>query len=246
MKTIDNKSWLEPEWPAPENVIAATTLRAGGFSNGRYSSLNPALHVGDVREDVYRNRAVIQEMLNLPAEPVWLNQVHSNRVVDAAGIISLNSADASYSHQAGVVCAVLTADCLPVLMCSRDGRSVAAVHAGWRGLLAGVIGNTVRALNNTELLAWLGPAIGPEVFEVGGEVRQAFVEQNVDYHAAFRRKDNGKWLADIYRLARINLAEAGIDRVYGGHYCTVAEPDKFFSYRRDKETGRMASLIWRT
>ena len=243
---INNKPWLEPDWPAPVNVFAATTLRSGGFSGGRYSSLNPAMHVGDDADRVYRNRGLIREMLKLPAEPVWLNQVHGNRVVDAAQTLSLESADASYSHRPNVVCAVLTADCLPVLICSADGQSVAAVHAGWRGLLSGVIGDTVNAIQSTELLVWLGPAIGPEAFEVGGEVRQAFVEQNLAYDAAFCQKENGKWLADIYQLARINLAEAGIDQVYGGDYCTVAEPEHFYSYRRDKETGRMATLIWRT
>lgn len=246
MKTTHNKSWLEPDWPAPDNVYAATTLRSGGSSVGRYSSLNPALHVGDDPPKVLFNRTLIRDMLNLPAEPVWLNQVHGNRVVDAAQVRSLESADASFSHQPGVVCTVLTADCLPVLICSADGQSIAAIHAGWRGLLAGVIGNTVCMLQRSELLAWLGPAIGPKVFEVGGEVRQAFVRQNLGYEAAFCQKDNGRWLADIYRLARINLAEAGIDQVYGGNDCTVANPERFFSYRRDKETGRMATLIWRT
>ncbi|MGR9115760.1 MAG: peptidoglycan editing factor PgeF [Gammaproteobacteria bacterium] len=246
MKTSNNKPWLEPVWPAPANVFAATTLRSGGYSVGRYSSLNPALHVGDDDDHVRRNRQLIQEMLKLPAEPVWLNQVHGNRVVNAARSHHPVQADASFSHQAGVVCAVMTADCLPILICSSDGQSVAAIHAGWRGLLSGVIDNTVGALPNTKLLVWLGPAIGPNAFEVGAEVRQAFVERNSEYEAAFCKKKNGKWLADIYRLARINLAMAGVDQVYGGEYCTVAEPEHFYSYRRDKETGRMATLIWRT
>ena len=246
MKTINNKPWLEPDWPAPANVFAATTLRFGGFSSGRYSSLNLALHVGDDPKLVQRSRRVIRDMLKLPAEPVWLSQVHGCRVVDAAHTRILERADAGYSHQPNVVCAVLTADCLPVLLCSADGRSVAAVHAGWRGLLAGVISNAVSALQCTDLMVWLGPAIGPEAFEIGSEVRQAFLERNPAYDAAFRQRENGKWLADIYRLARINLIESGIDQVYGGDYCTVAEPEHFYSYRRDKETGRMATLIWRT
>ena len=237
---------MEPDWPAPDNVFAATTLRSGGFSSGHYNSLNPALYVGDDADRVQQNREAIREMLKLPAEPVWLNQVHGCRVVDAAQVRTLEQADASYSHRPEVVCAVMTADCLPVLICSADGQSVAAVHAGWRGLLNGVIGNTVSAMQSAELLVWLGPAIGPEAFEVGGEVRLAFVEQDPDYDQAFYPLDNGKWLADIYQLARINLAEAGIDQVYGGEYCTVAEPEHFYSYRRDKETGRMATLIWRT
>lgn len=244
--TNPDKSWLEPDWPSPANVFAATTLRNGGFSCGRYSSLNPALHVGDDAERVQRNRRVIRDRLKLPAEPIWLSQVHGCRVVDAARTRILEQADAGYSHQPNVVCAVMTADCLPVLICSVDGRSVAAVHAGWRGLLAGVITNSVNALRTTELMIWLGPAIGPEAFEVGEEVRRAYIEKNSDYAAAFHQRENGKWLADIYQLARINLAELGIDRVYGGDFCTVADPDRFYSYRRDKETGRMATLIWRT
>ncbi|PKM10128.1 MAG: peptidoglycan editing factor PgeF [Gammaproteobacteria bacterium HGW-Gammaproteobacteria-10] len=243
---IDNKAFLPATWPAPVNVFAATTLRHGGFSSGYYHSLNPALHVGDDAGLVRRNRRYICEQLKLPAEPVWLDQVHGVRVVDAAEAQSPVSADAGYSHLSNIVCAVLTADCLPVLMCSTDGNSIAAVHAGWRGLLAGVIGNTVRALRRSDLLVWLGPAIGPNAFEVGAEVRRAFVGKNPKNKAAFKPGHNAKWLADIYRLARIELAEAGIDRVYGGEHCTLTEAEYFYSYRRDKVTGRMATLIWRT
>ncbi len=239
------KHWLKPDWPAPENVFAATTLRSSGYSAGSFQSLNPAMHVGDNPELVLKNRQRITDMLDLPNAPVWLNQVHGKTVVDATLVNTLVEADASYSHEPGVVCTVLTADCLPILLCSRDGRSVAAVHAGWRGLLAGVIAETVKAMKTLDLLVWLGPAIGPDAFEVGDDVRTAFVESNERYADAFREAEKGKWLADIYCLAHINLALVGIDSIYGGQFCTVNESERFYSFRRDKETGRMASLIWR-
>ncbi|CCE22909.1 peptidoglycan editing factor PgeF [Methylotuvimicrobium alcaliphilum] len=239
------KYWLKPDWPAPANVFAATTLRSGGFSTGSFQSLNPAMHVGDNPELVLKNRQRIIGMLDLPNAPVWLNQVHGKTVVDASQVNTLVEADASFSHEPGVVCTVLTADCLPVLLCSRDGRSVAAVHAGWRGLLAGVIVESVKAMKTLDLLVWLGPAIGPDAFEVGDDVRTAFVESNERYADGFRAVAKGKWLADIYCLARINLALAGIESVYGGQFCTLSDVERFYSFRRDKETGRMASLIWR-
>jgi len=184
-------------------------------------------------------------MLALPSEPVWLEQIHSNRVVAAATSHPLQQADASYTDLAGVVCAVMTADCLPLLLCDVDGTQVAAIHAGWRGLLAGIIGNTVACMKNRDLLVWLGPAIGPESFEVGSEVRAAFLEKSAEFSSAFKEQDNGKWLADIYQMARIELQALGINKVFGGNFCTVTEQDRFYSYRRDKVTGRMATLIWR-
>ncbi|WP_027159622.1 peptidoglycan editing factor PgeF [Methylobacter luteus] len=240
-----NKHWLEPDWPAPGHVHAATTLRTGGVSSGGFASLNPATHVGDNVEAVRQNRQIIKAMLGLPAEPVWLEQIHSNKAIDAAKSQSLEQADASYADKPGVVCAVLTADCLPLLVCNTGGNRIAAIHAGWRGLLSGVIGNTVAAMGNQDLLVWLGPAIGPACFEVGAEVREAFIEKSAEFATAFKECGNGKWLADIYQLARVDLASLGIDRIYGGHFCTVTDHDRFYSYRRDKETGRMATLIWR-
>ncbi|HBA64573.1 MAG TPA: peptidoglycan editing factor PgeF [Methylococcaceae bacterium] len=239
------KHWLKPDWPAPANVFAVTTFRSGGFSIGSFQSFNLAMHVGDNPEQVLKNRQRIIDLLDLPNAPVWLNQVHGKTVVDAAQVNTLVEADASFSHEPGVVCTVLTADCLPVLLCSRDGRSVAAIHAGWRGLLAGVITETVKAMETLDLLVWLGPAIGPNAFEVGDDVRAAFVESNARYADGFRAAAKGKWLADIYCLARINLALAGIESVYGGQFCTLTDVERFYSFRRDKETGRMASLIWR-
>ncbi len=250
-----NKYWLEPDWPAPANIHAATTLRTGGVSQGAYSSLNPATHVSDDSGRVRQNRQIISEMLELPTEPIWLDQVHSSRAVKAAnppypplqkgGRGDLQQADASYTNEAGVVCAVMTADCLPLLVCSADGAHVAAVHAGWRGLLAGVISNTIDAMQTQDLLVWLGPAIGPDCFEVGAEVRDAFLEKSAAFNEAFKAQSNDKWLADIYQLARIELAALDITNVYGGTHCTVTEHERFYSYRRDTQTGRMATLIWR-
>lgn len=249
--------WLTPDWPAPANIHAATTLRTGGVSCGVYTSLNPAMHVGDGADLVKQNRQLIKHMLGLPSEPVWLEQIHSNRAIQAVnppyppfakgGRGDLQQADASYTAEPGIVCAVLTADCLPLLVCSADGSQLAAIHAGWRGLLAGVIGNTLSAMQiPPDPLVWLGPAIGPDCFEVGAEVRDAFLEKSPAFKTAFKQQSNDKWLADIYQLARIDLTMLGIDKIYGGGFCTVTEHERFYSYRRDKQTGRMATLIWRT
>ncbi len=239
------KHWLIPDWPAPANIHAATTLRTGGVSLGAFSSLNPATHVSDDNERVRQNRQIIGAMLDLPAEPIWLEQIHSNRAVKAVKTALLEQADASYTNESGIVCAVMTADCLPLLVCSADGAQIAAIHAGWRGLLAGVITNTVVAMQQQDLLVWLGPAIGPDCFEVGPEVREAFLEKSVTFNDAFKQQGNGKWLADIYQLARIELAALGIVNVYGGTHCTFTEHEYFYSYRRESQTGRMATLIWR-
>lgn len=237
--------FLFPDWPAPACVHAATTLRTGGVSKGAYASLNPALHVSDDPEAVMHNRQLIRDRLKLPSEPVWLEQIHSNKVVKAGAVPGLPQADASYADEAGVVCAVMTADCLPLLLCSMDGLHVAAIHAGWRGLLAGVISNTITALGQSDVLVWLGPAIGPDRFEVGEEVRDSFVQKSSAFGRAFKRQSRGKWLADIYQLARIELNGLGVTSIYGGRFCTVTEQDRFYSYRRDTVTGRMATLIWR-
>lgn len=236
---------LKPDWPSPANVRAAMTLRTGGVSQDGYASLNPATHVGDNAESVRRNRQIIKMLMDLPSEPVWLNQIHSNVAVKAITIETAPQADASYTDQPNVVCAVMTADCLPLLVCSADGTEIAAIHAGWRGLLHGVINNTIAALHSNDLLVWLGPAIGPESFEVGKDVHSAFVTKSSEYSSAFKQHSDEKWLTDIYLLARINLASLGINKVYGGGLCTVADQERFYSYRRDKHTGRMATLIWR-
>ena len=238
-------NWIEADWPAAKNIHAAVTLRTGGSSQGAFSSLNPALHVNDKFENVLANRKTLSAMLNLPAAPVWLEQVHGNRVIKVDPLTQLEQADASYSDQAGVVCTVMTADCLPILLATTEGTKIAAIHAGWRGLLAGIIRHTVEALDTSNLLAWLGPAIGPDCFEVGSDVRNAFVNKTAKFATGFKQKNQNKYLADIYQLATIELATMGVTQVYGGGFCTVTDKKRFYSYRRDGETGRMATLIWR-
>jgi YfiH family protein len=234
-----------PDWPVPEWVRAFTTTRRGGVSLPPYDSLNLGDHVGDDPIAVAENRRRLIEGAGLPAEPHWLNQVHGTCAVEAAILGAGCEADASHTSVPGVVCAVLTADCLPVLLCDARGRQVAAVHAGWRGLLNGVIEQTLTAMGPPgELLAWLGPAIGDQAFEVGEEVREAFVADNPDAAEAFAPSPAGRWLADIYVLARLRLHRAGVSSVYGGEHCTVSESECFYSYRREGRTGRMASLIW--
>jgi len=238
--------FLVPDWPAPSNVHALVTTRNGGVSTGPWAHLNLATHVGDDIAHVTANRAWLRVQANLPNEPAWLEQIHGTDCVIAENTGPNCTADASVSFAAKHVCAVLTADCLPVLFCTRDGKTVAAAHAGWRGLLAGVLENTVRSMRAlpADILVWLGPAIGPQQFEVGEEVRAAFIEHARVSSAAFVPHGN-KWLADIYALARLRLQDIGIAEIYGGDFCTVTDSARFFSYRREGVTGRMASLIWR-
>lgn len=238
--------FIYPEWEAPEHVRALTTTRVGGYSKVPFDSFNFSLRSGDDIEVVKRNRAFLVKSANLPSEPVWLRQAHGNRVVDAATTESYTEADGSYADQPGVVCVVLTADCCPVFLCDRQGSRVAVLHAGWRGLARGVVEEGVRqvGLPGSELMAWLGPAIGPAAFEVGDEVREAFSEKCLDAAEAFAKNQNGKWLADIYALATRCLKVAGVESISGGTYCTVRDREKFFSYRRDRICGHMASLIW--
>ncbi len=242
--------WLVPDWPAPANVRAGTTIRLGGVSVAPYDSLNLGDHVGDSANAVASNRSLLRRQCGLPAEPVWLKQVHGIEVVDAALASGVPVADASFSHQSNIVCTVMTADCLPLLLCDKAGSVVAAVHAGWRGLADGVIEATINdmGLAASGLMAWLGPAIGPGVFEVGAEVRQQFIAQDPQAADAFQpsrsSSTRGRWLADIYLLARQRLAKFGVEQVCGGHYCTYTDSERFYSYRRDGVTGRMVSFIW--
>ena len=243
---LSTPGFIRPDWPAPPNVHALVTLRRGGYSSGPYSSFNLAAHTDDDPVAVRRNRQLLSDCFQLPAEPVWLQQVHGSTVVAAAADAVGARSDGSWSDSPGQVCAVMTADCLPVLVCDQAGRKVAAAHAGWRGLHAGVITSAIEQLQTdaAELLVWLGPAIGPQAFEVGGEVVRAFSEKNTLNEAAFRQIGTRHWLCDLYRLARIELASLGITAVYGGDYCTLTDAERFYSYRRDGVTGRMASLIW--
>ncbi len=246
---MNRLSYLPANWPdKPENVSAVTTLLNGGVSQGGFSEYNLALHVGDDVQAVARNRAKLAADLSLPAEPVWLDQVHSNKVICAddvaAGVVV--TADASVSRKSGVVCTVMTADCLPVFFCNRAGTEIAVAHAGWRGLHAGIISNTIEAMQSPadEILVYLGPAIGPQLFEVGEEVLQAFTDKNINNKTAFVVATESHYLCDIYELARIELQVLGIGDVAGGDYCTFSESHRFYSYRKQSTTGRMANLIW--
>lgn len=238
--------WLIPQWPVPLTVRALSTFRPGGFSRPPYSSLNLGDHVEDSPLAVTKNRRSLRESAGLPAEPSWLSQAHGVQVVNLDEPDCARSGDAAVTRQSGTVCAVLTADCLPVLLATEAGDRVAAVHAGWRGLAGGVIEATVTALNSAprDMLAWLGPAIGPAHFEVGPEVRAEFLTKDPQSETAFVPNERGRYRADLYALARQRLARAGVGRVYGGGECTFAQADKYFSYRRDGRTGRQATLIW--
>nr|VFJ50275.1 MAG: conserved hypothetical protein [Candidatus Kentron sp. DK] len=253
-----DEKFITPDWPAPANVRACVTTRLGGVSTPPWAGFNLAAHVGDNPDAVSKNRETLTEALSLPSPPRWLEQVHGNTAVeitDHTGIAHPDHAlrayppcrgDAAIAKEAGPVCAVLTADCLPVLFCDRAGTGVAAAHAGWRGLAGGVLESAVAALDAApeDLLAWLGPAIGPEAFEVGDEVREIFVRTRPEAALAFVPTTPGHWQADLYLLARQRLERLGLRAVYGGDFCTWRDSERFFSYRRDGVTGRMASLIW--
>ncbi len=241
----DAFSVLVPDWPAPAAVRALVTTRAGGVSAGAYASLNLGTRCGDDPAAVAENRRRLAALL--PAEPAWLRQVHGVRVAEADDVRGEEpEADAAVARRPGTVCAVLVADCLPVLFAREDGGAVAAAHAGWRGLAAGVLEATLEALGARpeSLLAWLGPAIGPRVYEVGDEVRDAFLARDAAAAAAFAPARPGHWLLDLYAAARGRLAARGLTRVYGGGLCVHTEHERFYSYRRERTTGRMAALVW--
>lgn len=244
---MSSPQWITPDWPAPARVKAAATLRTGGVSQGTFASFNLGAHVGDDPNAVVENRRLLKAALQLPAEPTWLNQVHGTTVTDAAeAATSRPAADASIALGPGAVCVVLTADCLPVLFCDRAGTRVGAAHAGWRGLVGGVLAETIKALRvpASELLAWLGPAIEQDAFEVGPEVLDQFVARDPNNAGAFQPNARGRWQADLYRLARNELARLGVTSVHGGGFECFADSERFFSYRRDPRTGRMATLVW--
>jgi polyphenol oxidase len=246
---MSSPQWITPDWPAPARVKAAATLRTGGVSEGTFASFNLGAHVGDDANAVAENRRLLEAALQLPAEPTWLNQVHGTTVVEAGAIdptAARPAADASVALNNNAVCVVLTADCLPVIFCDRAGTRVAAAHAGWRGLVGGVLAETIKALNvpPSELLAWLGPAIEQDAFEVGPEVLEQFVARDPNNSAAFQTNARGRWQADLYQLARNELARLGLTSVHGGGFKCFADSERFFSYRREPRTGRMATLVW--
>ncbi|MCF7500484.1 peptidoglycan editing factor PgeF [Pseudoalteromonas sp. L1] len=238
---------ITPAWTAPKTISALSTTRKGGVSVAPFDSFNVGLHVGDDEQAVLANRELLTNQLPNPA--VWLNQIHSSDVVvidEDSDLNQVRSADALYTRLAKQPLAIMTADCLPVLLSSTSGDEIAAIHGGWRGLAQGILANTLthfKALPN-DIIAWFGPAIGPSEFEVGQEVKACFCELNANHQHAFTPRGD-KYLADIYLLARQQLAQLGVVNIFGGEYCTVSDKSQFYSYRRDGETGRMASLIWR-
>ena len=240
-------NFITPNWPAPANVKALQTTRVGGVSVAPYASLNLGAHVNDDGNTVAHNRQLLSP--NLPSEPVWVNQVHGIEVIDAAKSACLENADASFATKNNVVCVTMTADCLPVLLCDTDGTVVAAVHAGWRGLCDGVIESAINKMpvQASHILAWLGPAIGPNAFEVGDDVREQFIQKDSQAALAFKPQGD-KWLCDMYLIAKQRLKNLGVTQIYGGSinedFCTYTDEARFFSFRRDNVTGRMASMIW--
>jgi YfiH family protein len=243
-----NPAFMVPDWPAPAGVRALMTLRTGGVSTPPWDSFNLATHCGDDPASVAANRARLAQ--SVPASPRWLDQVHGTVVVraDSVDLVRPPAADASHTDQPDVVCAVMVADCLPVLFCDREGTQVAAAHAGWRGLAAGVLEATIESMGLApdQVMAWLGPAIGPQAFQVGPEVRDAFIATDSRDAGAFRQDAGDRWLCDLAGLARSRLERAGLRSIHGGRWCTVADPGRFYSYRRDRQCGRMAALVWRS
>jgi YfiH family protein len=241
-----NPQWLIPDWPAPARVRAFVTTRDGGVSGGEYASMNLGSRSGDDVANVARNRLIVRSQL--PATPRWMAQMHGAEVADLDRLREddVPSADAATTGIPGRVGAVLTADCMPLFLCDERGRRVGVAHAGWRGMAAGVIENTVRSVgaDPAKLMAWMGPTIGPTAFEVGPEVREAFVAVDSRAADAFVQHKPGKYLADLYALARQRLQRAGVARVFGGGFCTYREADRFFSYRRARKSGRMGAFIW--
>ncbi len=237
---------IKATWQVPKHVHAVCTTREGGSSSAPYGSLNLGEHVADDAAAVEKNRSLLCESLNLKSSPLWLTQIHGTRVIefDQALVNKTVKADGSFTTQRQQVCSVMTADCLPVVLYNHTLDSVAVVHAGWKGLAAGIIAQSVRCLKAGELSVWLGPAIGPQHFEVGDDVRAAFVKKLATHSSAFLPVSTGKWLANMYLLARQQLQGLGITQIFGGDYCTFSQPKQFYSYRRDQITGRMATLAW--
>ena len=244
---MNANNWIKPNWNVSKKIGCISTTRVGGFSVGDYAELNLGMHVEDSEDSVIKNRKFLADNIQLPTQPTWLDQQQGSNVINLSSP-NYNSiqADAAYALNGNSVCAVLTADCLPVLFCDTDEKCVAAAHAGWRGLYKGILENTINALpvDSKNLKCWLGPAIGKLKFEVGSEVRQQFLQKNVKHENAFTHIAEDKYLADIYMIARNILSYNRVEEIFGGGYCTYSDKQRFYSYRRDGITGRMATLIW--
>ncbi len=239
-------SLISPQWPLSNKVRAFTTTRMGGVSKQPYNTFNLARHVNDDETDVCENRHRLQTQVLMGKQVKWLKQIHSNNVVNAAEIEADKvEADAAFTIDKSIACAVLTADCLPILLADKNGQCLAAVHAGWRGIINGVIQNTITAMSDyiKPDYAWLGPAIGPDVFEVGTDVYDEYLQCNDDFSQCFNPHNSGKWTLNIYQAAKLVLNAADITQVFGGEFCTYSDTDQFFSFRRHATTGRMATII---
>jgi polyphenol oxidase len=242
----ENLHWIPADWPAPKNIHAGTTTRIGGYSHGAWSGMNLAMHVGDNAEHVFQNRILLKEFLSLPGEPHWLEQIHSNKVLNLTTETDVHPADGAYTNHQNQVCGVLTADCLPLLICNTAGTEIAAIHVGWRGFSTNIISS---ALNNfsakpEDLIAWIGPYISASHYEVGEDVRTACLRIINDPEDAFIQSRPGHWFADLKKLVMVQLRSTGLQEIHGGEYCTYTDNQHFYSYRRDGITGRIASLIW--
>ena len=243
MRSSPHRGWIVPDWPAARRVRSLITTRVGGVSSGAFATLNLSVRVGDDPGCVARNRAILRA--SLPADPAWMKQVHGAAVIDPARAAQDAEADGAVTRSPGCVCAVMTADCLPVFLSERAGRAAGIAHAGWRGLAGGIVESVVRAMEvpPEDLIAYLGPGIGARRYEVGGDVRKVFVDGDPGAGICFAPQRDGKYFADLYALARRRLAAAGVTEIYGGEFCTASD-ERFFSFRRDRTTGRMASLVW--
>lgn len=241
----DNRSWLPAQWDAPAWVKAGTTTRHGGNSLAPYDNLNLAFHVGDVPETVRDNRAFLGKLLDLPSEPVWLDQVHGKHIINNS-VPADREADGIFMEQAGVVCVIMTADCVPLLLCNNEGTRVAAIHAGWRGICAGIISEAISLFADSpqSIQVWIGPHISPDNYEVGNDVRDACLETRPNLEQAFTANTRGRWQADLEMLVRYDLALNNVNRVYSIDQCNFSHPDDYYSFRRDGQTGRNASMIW--
>ena len=243
--TSQEEIWIEAEWPAPKNIRAGTTLRKGGFSQKPYDELNLALHVGDMSVDVLKNRNTLIQTLKLQSEPVWLNQIHSSKIICIDNLPENLDADASYTSEKHKICAVMTADCVPILFCNREGTKVSAAHAGWKGLCNGIIETTINTIGPSEtLLAWIGPCIMASHYEVGKDVYENCINHSSLLDDAFEQQDVNHWQCDLVKISRILLKNCGIGAIYECNLCTYKQSDLFFSYRRDGKTGRTASMVW--